>query len=198
MRIRSATHNGSIPGCAMYNKALPCSIRWALRKPLRNVVIERGGAVENVEIANHVFSCSACSFWKMDLLAKNKCRLADLYLFSASLWECCFQKLFNESLWLCPPLTFTSSHPLLAGFLVSVSRLFFFWTCRRTCFHWITQCSSLRWVFIFSLHIESCTAEATNPPKPAESLHCLWIVKSEPWNINISAFAFDSFCPLLS
>lgn len=87
MRILSAAHNGSIPGCAMYNKALLCSIWWALRKPLWNVVIERGGVVENVAIAKHVFSCSACSFWKTDLLAKNKRRLTDLHLFSSTLWE---------------------------------------------------------------------------------------------------------------
>lgn len=55
MRIHSAAHNGSIPGCAMYNKALLCSIWLALRKPLRNLVIERGGVVENVVIANCVF-----------------------------------------------------------------------------------------------------------------------------------------------
>lgn len=54
-RTHSAAHNGSIPGCAMCNKALRGSVRRALRKPLRNVVIERGGVVENVVIAKHVF-----------------------------------------------------------------------------------------------------------------------------------------------
>lgn len=39
----------------MCNKALRGSVRRALRKPLRNVVIERGGVVENVVIAKHVF-----------------------------------------------------------------------------------------------------------------------------------------------
>ena len=167
----------------MYNNALLCSIRWALRKPLRNVVIERGGVVENVGIANRVFflffffPCSACSFWKMDQLAKNKCCLADLHLlFSSSARdrEVFFKKLLNESLWLFLPYpSLPLCCVLLASFLVSLKRLF--WrmaeslsTCRRTCFHWISQCSSLHWVFLSSLSAESCTAEATPPPLPEQ------------------------------
>lgn len=133
----------------------------------------------------------------MDLLAKNKCRLADLHLFSASRWEWYFQKLFNESLWLFPPLTFSSSSLSIIGRLSCFieQTFFFFLTCRRTCFHWITQCSSLRWVFISSLHIESCTAEATNPPNLLNHRAACGLSKASLWICKYTSLSFSLFLP---
>lgn len=132
------------------------------------------------------FSCSACSFWKMDQLAKNKCCLANLHLlFSSSVRDrgVFFKKLLNKSLWLFLPYpSLPLCCMLLASFLVWLRRLF--WrmaesrsTCRQTCFHWITQCSSLHWVFLSSLSTKSRTAEATPPPpkKTKKKTHVIWI-----------------------
>lgn len=201
MRIHSAAHNGSIPGCAMYNKALLCSIWWALRKPLRKVVIERGGVVENVVIAKHVFSCSACSFWKMDLLAKNKCRLADLHLFSASLWE---WGIFKSNL-----MKACDSFPSYLLFLFAIH----YW--QAFLFHW-ADCSGewqsviwhvgghvsieshsavhFHWVFISSYLNILSLAEQRLPTLTALPVDCQ---KQASKSANIWPIPFDSSCRLL-
>lgn len=153
MRIHSATHNGAIPGRAMYNKARLCSIRWALGKRLRNVVIERRGC------SGKCCDCKACFFpavhapfkkwvcWPRSNVAlqtftcfqhlretgvfrRNLMKAFDSFRLLASLTLCC---------------------PLLAGFLVSLSRLFWRIARRRTSFHWITQRTSLPLSFYFQL-----------------------------------------------
>lgn len=55
------------------------------------------------------FSCRACSCWKINLLAKNKCHSADLHLFSASLCERgIFKSYLMKACDSLPPLTFSS------------------------------------------------------------------------------------------
>lgn len=145
MRKHSAIHNGSIPGCAVYNNAWPCSIWWALRKPLQNVVIESGGVLENVAIAKHVFSCSARLLLKIGSRSQEQMlprKPPLVFSFSARVKH--FLELFNETFLTLSLFTYSSSLLLLlAGFLVWLNSLFS--TVAR--FHWIAQCSSLS-VFI--------------------------------------------------
>lgn len=165
MRIHSAAHNGSIPGCAMYNKAWPCSIWWALRKPLRNVVIESGGVYwKMLWLQSMFFPVAQVSFWKLDLLAKNKCCLADLHLFSASLWKRNVFKSYLTKAFDSFPSYLLFLFALFIGSISCLSEqtLLFNGTCRRTCFHWITQCSSLP-VFI-SICLNVCRLTQQRQP----------------------------------
>lgn len=122
---------------------------------------------------NHVFFVFPVVYplQKNDLLTKNKCCITDLNFFLASL---CKRDIFKSySINTCDFISLPSlplCYPPLAGILVLLSRMLgrmaeSHLTCRRTCFHWITQCSSLQWLFFPSLCSESHTAEATTPPQ---------------------------------
>lgn len=149
MRILSTSHNGSLPGCAMHNKAGLCSAQYdGLRKPLRNVVIESGSIVENVVIAECVFSCSE----KWICWPRTNVTSQTWTCFSAEKRGISRGCLMQSPDFIPPPsLPLCRLQPRFhsAGWRIAASRL----TCRRTCFHWITQCSSLDWVFISPLCI---------------------------------------------